>query len=119
MSRPCNVSSECRSLHERSFHRENSFLSGDELTLPLNLYIDDFEVCNPLGTSRKKHKVTSHLVFADIPATLRSNLSLIYLAILCKADAVTQYGYPEMLRPLLKDLKCLENIGISGEGHCI
>ena len=91
--------------------RENSFLPGDELKLPLNLYIDDFEVCNPLGTSRKKHKVTAvYWVFANIPATLRSILTSIYLAILCKA--FKKYGYTKVLEPLLKDLKCLEDDGI-------
>ncbi len=36
-----------------SHFKENVFLSGD-VRIPLILYIDDFEVCNPLGTSRKK-----------------------------------------------------------------
>lgn len=77
------------------------------------LYIDDFEICNPLGTSRKKHKVTAvYWVLADIPATLRSTLCSIYLAILCKANNINKYGYPKVLEPLLKDLKCLEDDGI-------
>ena len=25
--------------------------------ISLILYVDDFEICNPLGTSRKKHKI--------------------------------------------------------------
>ena len=89
------------------------FLSGEELKLPLILYIDDFEVCNPLGTSRKKHKVTAvYWVFVDIPATLRSTLTSIYLAILCKADDVKQYGCSKVLEPLLKDLKSFEDDGV-------
>ncbi len=100
-------------MHDGSYLKENSFLSGDELKLPLILYIDDFEVCNPLGTSRKKHKVTAvYWVFADIPATLRSTLTSIYPAILCKADDINQYGYPKVLEPLLGDLKCFEDDGI-------
>ncbi len=51
-------------------------------------------------------------VFADIPATLRSTLTSIYLAILCKADDINQYGYPKVLEPLLRDLKSLEENGI-------
>ena len=103
--RPSDVSSGYKSLRDGLFLRENDFLCGDELTLPLILYIDDFEVCNPLGTSRKKHKVTAvYWVFADIPPTLRSTLTSIYLAILCKADDVKQYGYPKVLEPLLQDL---------------
>lgn len=111
--RPFDVSSGYKSLHDGLFLRENNFLCEDELRLPLILYIDDFEVCNPLGTSRKKHKVTAvYWVFADIPATLRSTLTSIYLAILCKADDVKQYGYPKVLEPLLQDLKSFEDNGV-------
>lgn len=92
---------------------KTAFFSGEELTLPLILYIDEFEICNPLGTSRKKHKITSaYWVFADIPATLRSTLTSIYLAILCKATDVNQYGYQTVLEPLLRDLKYLEDKGV-------
>lgn len=111
--RPSDVSSGYKSFHDGSFLRENSFLCEGELKLPLILYIDDFEVCNPLGTSRKKHKVTAvYWVFADIPATLRSTLTSIYLTILCKANDVNQYGYAKVLDPLLKDLKSFEDNGI-------
>lgn len=110
--RPSDVSSGYKSFHDGSFLRKNSFLCGGELKLQLILYIDDFEVCNPLGTSRKKHKITAvYWVFADIPPTLRSSLVSIYLAILCKTDDVNQYGYPKV-DPLLKDLKSFEDDGI-------
>lgn len=33
---------------------ENSFLKGEEFKICLGLYCDDFEVFNPLGTSKKK-----------------------------------------------------------------
>lgn len=111
--RPSDVSSAYKSFHDGSFLKENNFLCGGELKLPLILYIDDFEICNPLGTSRKKHKITAvYWVFADIPATLRSSLVSIYLAILCKAVDVNKYGYAKVLEPLLKDLKSLEDDGI-------
>lgn len=51
-------------------------------------------------------------MFADIPATLRGTLTSIYLAILCKAEDVNQYGYPKVLDPLLRDLKSLDDDGI-------
>lgn len=66
-----------------------------------------------LGTSCKKHKVTGICwVLADIPALLRSTLSSIYLAILCKADEVKQFGYPQVLEHLLMDLKSFEENGL-------
>lgn len=33
------------------------FSSTQKLTLQLILYFDELEVCNPLGSSRKKHKL--------------------------------------------------------------
>lgn len=46
-----------KSSQDGSFFQENSFLSGNELRILVSLNIDDFEICNPLGTSRKKHKL--------------------------------------------------------------
>lgn len=77
-----NYSHSCdyRSFYDGSHSKENCFLSGEEFRLSLLLYCDDFEICNPLGTSREKHKVTGiYWVLADIPALLRSTLSSIYL----------------------------------------
>lgn len=108
----------CASGHYTSFHdgshfKENKFLSDEDLRISLLLYCDDFEICNPLGTSKKKHKVTGvYWVLADIPSVLRSTLPSIYLAVLCKADDVKQFGYPRVLEPLLRDLKSFEEDGI-------
>lgn len=44
-------------------------------------------------------------MLADIPSESRSTLSLIYLAVLCKAVDVQKCGYPRVLEPLLRDLK--------------
>ena len=71
--------------------------------------MDDFEICNPLGTSRKKHKITAvYWVLADVPSVLRSTLNSIFLSILCKAVDVKRFGYNTVLEPLLKDLVVLE-----------
>lgn len=74
-TRHCISSGHYSSFHDGSHFKENTFLSGEELRLSLLLYSDDFEICNPLGTSRKKHKVTGvYWVLADIPTVLRSTL---------------------------------------------
>ena len=112
-ARHCGSSYQYTSFRDGSHFKANTFLSGEELRLSLLLYCDDFEICNPLGTSRKKHKVTAvYWVFADIPAVLRSTLSSIYLAVLCKAVDIKTFGYPKVLEPLLSDLKSLEEDGI-------
>lgn len=40
-----------RSIRDGVYFKDNTFLSGDELRICLTLYIDDFELCNPLGAS--------------------------------------------------------------------
>ncbi|XP_056450915.1 uncharacterized protein LOC130386152 isoform X1 [Gadus chalcogrammus] len=101
------------SFHDGTHFKENPFLATENITLPLLLYIDDFEVCNPLGTSRKKHKITAvYWVLANIPPQFRATLKSIYLAVLCKATDVKKYGYEAVLEPLLKDLVQLEEEGL-------
>ena len=52
-------------------------------------------------------------VLGDVPSELRSQLTSIYLAPLCKAnDVKKKYGYETVLEPLLKDLVTLEKEGI-------
>lgn len=109
----CGSTCQYSGFHDGSHFKENTFLSGEELRLSLLLYCDDFEICNPLGTSRKKHKVTAvYWVLGDIPCVLRSTLSSIYLAVLCKADDIKKFGYPQVLEPLLNDLKSFEDDGL-------
>ena len=46
-----------RSFRDGEHYIKNCFVAVEELRISIKLYIDDFEVCNPLGTSRKKHKL--------------------------------------------------------------
>ena len=57
MSERVHVPQEYRSYADGQHFTENSLLAKDEFTIALGLYIDDFEVANPLGTSRLKHKM--------------------------------------------------------------
>lgn len=51
-------------------------------------------------------------VLVGVPALLRSSLTSIFLAILCKADNVNRFRYSTVLEPLLKDLLSLEEEGL-------
>lgn len=78
----------------------------------MTLYIDEFEVCNPLGTSRKKHKLCAmYWILSNLPPGQHSSLSCIYLAVLCKGNYIKEYGYGKVLEPLLRDLVVLEEHG--------
>lgn len=111
-----------KSFRDGLFFKENPFFSGGELRVLLNLYVDDFEVRNPLGTSRKKHKICGvYWNLSNLPPGCHSSLSSIYLALLCKSEDVRTYGYERVLEPLLKDLAILESHGIfiAQLGDCV
>lgn len=88
-------------------------LSGQDLNISIGLYVDDFEVCNHLGTSCKTHKLCAvYWVLSNLSPGSHSSLSSIHLAVLCKTDNVKSYGYDKVLEPVLHDLMSLEVDGI-------
>ncbi|XP_058252312.1 uncharacterized protein LOC131357377 isoform X3 [Hemibagrus wyckioides] len=100
-----------RSVQDGLYFKPNDLFS-DDLRISLCLYVDDFEICNPLGTSRKKHKLCAiYWVLGNVPSMFQSTLSSIYLAVLCTTEDVKTYGFEKILRPLLHDLQILEQSG--------
>ncbi|KAK2848117.1 hypothetical protein Q7C36_009799 [Tachysurus vachellii] len=93
--------------------KDNSLLTEEEFRIALYLYIDDFEVANPLGTSRKKHKLCAiYWVLGNLHPKYRSSLHTIQLAVLFKVSSLKDHGYGEILRPLIQDLVFLEQQGV-------
>lgn len=62
------------SSHKDGIHYQtNVLLSGEGQKLSIILYVDDFEITNPLGTSKKIHKVRAvYWTLANLPAKYRS-----------------------------------------------
>lgn len=103
------LSGHFKSFQDSKYYKENKLLGEQNTWISLGLYIDDFEVCNQLGTSTKLHKITAvYWVVLNLPATFRSSLTSIQLALLGKSVDIKQYGYEKFIEPLLKDIKCLE-----------
>nr|XP_046269580.1 uncharacterized protein LOC124072313 isoform X1 [Scatophagus argus] len=112
-NQPLSCFQEYRTVRDGEYYKQNPFLSGEGFRIAVNLYVDDFEICNPLGTSRKKHKLCGvYWVLGNLPPGSHSKLTSIYLAVLCKSDDVKAYGYEKVLEPLLQDLYILEQHGV-------
>lgn len=116
------------SFYDGSNCRENKQLSND-CAISLILYVDDFEICNPLGTSKKTHKICGvYWTLGNLPASCHSLLSKIYLAALIHSEDVKSYGFDTVLKPLVDDLNTLEQQGLfiaklgrtlKGFVHCV
>lgn len=49
-------SDDYKSFHDGLYYKQNPLFSGGEdLAISIGLYVDEFEICNPSGTSRKKN----------------------------------------------------------------
>ncbi|XP_076061632.1 uncharacterized protein LOC143037380 [Oratosquilla oratoria] len=76
------------------------------------LYQDAFEVVNPLGSARKKHKVVGvYFTLANIDSHLRSSIDHVQLVMLF-TESDLQFGQDKVFSRLVKDLQSLETTGI-------
>lgn len=102
-----------KSFQDGLFYSQGDFWSQEELRISLTLYLDDFEICNPLGTSRKKHKLCGvYWILSSLPPGSNSALNSIYLAVLCKTDDIKTFGFEKVLEPFLHDLHIFEEQGV-------
>ena len=102
-----------------SSYRDGSAFSSDVLfsendrVLRLHFYVDDFEVCNPIGSRRSVHKLVGvYFLVGNVHTRYWSQTSSIHLAILARTRLVKVHGLDKIMMPLLKDLKILETVGI-------
>lgn len=96
------------------FFKNHSYFHGNRQQLRLHLYCDELEVCNPIGSSRKKNKLTCYyLTVGNVGQKNLSSLQNIYLCLIAPSCLVSDVGHHDILQPLLKDIYVLETSGIS------
>lgn len=94
--------------------KTHPLLSADPHAIQIVGYIDELEVCNPLGTHTKKHKLVILLfTITNIPPKYRSTLKCINLIACATNPVVQEHGLDIILEPLIKDLNVLATEGIS------
>lgn len=100
--------------HEGSIYKNHPFFSSSEKQLQIQLYTDEFEVLNCLGSKKLKHKISCfYFVRLNIPPKYRSQLRNIHVTILVRHKFVLKYGYESILRPLISDLLKLQVEGVT------
>ena len=94
--------------------RNHPLFSQDQEALQILAYYDELEVCNPLGSHIKKHKVA--VVFytlGNIHPRLRSTYRAINLAILATKPVLEKHGIDAVLQPFFEDCNKLAKTGVS------
>lgn len=95
------------------FCKGNMLLSSEDLKLAIQLYIDDFKVANPLGTSKKIHKMCCvYWTLTNIQYKHWAALHTIQLGLHCNSNDLKNCVYEKVFEPLLNDLRVLESDGV-------
>ncbi|XP_064470088.1 uncharacterized protein LOC135384833 [Ornithodoros turicata] len=124
---PVIYSDFCRSQREANYlstvfdgkaFQNHSYFKGDEKKICVQLYADEFEVCDPLGSKRDKHKLLG-VYFSILNLPRRSTLSHMHLVLLVKDKHASAYGMDKVFSPLLQDIANLETEGITVNGDTL
>lgn len=90
------------------YFNNHAFLKKHPKCLCFGIYTDDFEVVNPIGSHRKKHKLTAfYWTLLNIPVELRSKLNVIQLAALAKSAYIKIHGSDKLLLDICTGLQML------------
>ena len=94
--------------------QSHPLFSSDPLALQIIAFYDELELCNPLGTHVKKHKLGIVLfTLGNIQPKHRSSLRVIQLLVAATAPMIEKYGIDSILEPFVRDLKLLATTGIT------
>lgn len=106
-------------------HNFTNFMQGDlwkektkkyhatDIVLPLFIYFDDYESCNPLGSHAGVHKIGAvYASFPFLPPHFRSKLDNIVLVSLFYSEDRRSFGNEKILGPVIKQLISLESFGV-------
>lgn len=100
-------------LRDGTYLEENPLFSEKKDALQIQLFYDDFETANPLGSKKGVHKLGAiYFTLRNFPPVYNSSLSNIYLCALFHAQDIKRYSFNSILEPLVNDLKILEKDGL-------
>ena len=88
--------------------KDSEFFKEHPRALRILLYLDEVQVCNPLGS--KTHKlVFVYFTLLNLPTNFRSSLTSIFLVAIFYANQVPDYDINVILRPICEEISQLEN----------
>lgn len=90
--------------------KHHSLFQMHRHALRIQLYYDELEIVNPLGSKTGIHKLgVFYYTIQNIPKHINSDLGSIHVLLLCCDADVKKYGFNKILSPFLSNLKKLES----------
>ena len=93
--------------------KNHPIFRNDPFALQIIIFYDELELCNPLGTHVKKHKLGIFLfTLGNIHPKYRSSLRVINLLLAATVPVIEKHGLNQILQPFLCDLQTLATDGV-------
>lgn len=111
LNRPINSDpNSIESFFDSEIYKNHQLFNDFPDTLAIQIYLDDVEVTNPLGSKTKIHKICNfYFTVLNMPEYFNSKLKNINTVLMCHSVDIEKYGYAKILAPLIEDLKELES----------
>lgn len=108
---PNNTNSESiTSFRDTNTYKNSTFFQSHPNAIRINLYYDDIEICNPIGSRSSFHKLAMlYFTIQNFPLQMNSALNNIYILAICYKSDIKKYGFDAILKPFVDDLKMLES----------
>lgn len=111
--RPTNFYSEYTDFFDGKAYKNNTFFHHDR-RLEIMLYVDSFNVAQPLGAAKSTYKIMAvYYAIGNIPRSERFKLKNMQLAILCLESNIKKFGIDAIFDKLIEDLLKIEIEGIN------
>ena len=95
------------------FFQQNPYFNENPQSVPILIFQDELEICNPLGSGKAKHKFNAtYYTVLDVQSALRSKVKSIQLISLVNSKLWKKFGNKRCNNELLTDLLDLETNGV-------
>lgn len=86
--------------------KKNTFFRTNENPIQIQIFVDDFQVTNPLG-SRKVKLTAIYFIVRNFPPIFDSQLRNMYLVLLCDSQIASKMGCSTILEQFVHEIKIL------------
>jgi len=107
-----------QSFRDGTIYKSHPIFSQTQYGIEIIVYSDEFEIVNPLGPHKKKHKIMAfYFTLGNFHSTFKSQKSSMFLLALCKSIHIQKYGFGPIATHVNEDMHVLENSGITVDGY--
>ena len=103
--------------------KTHPLFSSDKQAIQIIAYFDEIELCNPLGSSVKKHKLGClFFTIGNFHPSFRSRLKSIFLVAIASHLVIRKHGINLFLKPFVKSMQEMGSNGLTvaiGAKDCV